>query len=201
MKGLAAAEREAIALLHPPLGGVGAGKVSAAIWVHNLGLAAVTVGQATVEDEIDLLRYVPEHYRELIDQILIAHWTELVADCYTHYLQQGRGLMGLFMEGSSLSPTYLSWSWLQMNWDELSGDIAPSVQKSIQRLVPRYNPETECVFLFEFPGEEDSAVMRVTEAAAVTFSQRSGVAVPRIRRAELLTPKAAYQALLAQSPT
>ena len=109
--------------------------------------------------------------------------------------------MGLFMEGSSLSPTYLSWTWLQTNWDELSGDIAPSVQTSIQRLVPRYNPETECVFLFEFPGDEDSAVMRVTAAAAVTFSQRSGVAVPRIRRAELLTPKAAYQALSAQSPT
>ena len=154
-----------------------------------------------MEDEIDLLRYVPERYREAIDQFLIENWIALVATCYTHYLQEGRGLMGLFIEGDSLSPTYLSWSWLQMNWDELSGDIAPSVQKSIQRLVPLYNPETECVFLFEFPGEEDSVVMRVTEAAAVTFSQRSGVAVPRIRRAELLTPKAAYQALSAQSPT
>ena len=154
-----------------------------------------------MEDEIDLLRYVPERYRELIDQILIAHWTELVANCYSHYLQQGRGLMGLFMEGSSLSPTYLSWTWLQTNWGELTGDIAPSVQQSIKRLIPLYNPETECVFLFEFPGEEDSTVMRVTEAAAVTFSQRSGVAVPRIRRAGLLTPKAAYQALSAQSPT
>ena len=74
---------------------------------------------------------------------------------------------GTWCSSSSLamkSTMYLSWLWLQTNWDKLLGDADSSIQNSIKRLVPCYNPEEECVFLFEFPEDDQvqSAVMRVT---------------------------------------
>ena len=150
-----------------------------------------------MEDEIDLLKYLPERYRNAVERIFIANWAELAAECYANYLEEGRGLMGLFIASGDLNPMYLSWPWLQTNWDELLGDADPSIQNSIKRLAPCYNPYNECVFLFEFPEDDQvqSAVMQVTGSVLLIVGQNPGVAVPRLRRFEFVTPKNAYRNL------
>ena len=105
--------------------------------------------------------------------------------------------MVLFIACGGLNFTYLSWTWLQANWDELLGDADLSIQRAIKRLIHCYSPDDECVFLFEFPEDDEaqSAVMRVTRSVLSIVSQEPGVAVPRTHRFEFVTPKEIYQTL------
>lgn len=103
--------------------------------------------------------------------------------------------MTVFMADDTLNFTYLSWTWLQDNWDRLLGDADLSIQSSIRRSLPTYNSDDECVLLFEFDDGSPSAVIRVTKSVFSWISQQPGTVVPRLHRLERLTPKEAYEAL------
>jgi hypothetical protein len=149
-------------------------------------------GEAT--ESLDLLDLLPHPYRSITERFLLNHWVELATLCYAHYLSEGRGVMLLAVTGTQFESHYLSWMQLQAHWHDLLADADRSIQTSLQQLVPTYNPDKECVFLFEFPNDElMSVVMRVTRAALSTVQQRPGVAVPKTHRWEFVTPKAAYQ--------
>jgi hypothetical protein len=143
---------------------------------------------------LDLLNLLPDRYKTAIERFLLNHWVDLAALCYAHYVNEGRGVMLLAVTGTQFESHYLPWAQLQVHWHDLLADADRSIQTSLQQLVPIYNPDEECVFLFEFPDDElMSVVMRVTQAALSVVQQRPGVAVPTTRRWEFVTPKAAYQ--------
>lgn len=149
-------------------------------------------GEAT--ESLDLLDLLPNQYRSDTERFLLHHWVELAALCYAHYLSEGRGVMLLGVTGTEFESHYLPWTQLRVHWHDLLADADRSIQTSLQQLIPAYNPDEDCVFLFEFPDDElMSVVMRVTWAALSTVYQRPGVAIPTTRRWELVTPKAAYQ--------
>lgn len=149
-------------------------------------------GEAT--ESLDLLDLLPNQYRSTTERFLLNHWVDLAALCYAHYVNEGRGVMLLAVTGTQFESHYLPWVQLQAHWHDLLADADCSIQTSLQRLVPVYNPDEECVFLFEFPDDElMSVVMRVTRAALSVVQQRPGVAVPTTRRWEFVTPKAAYR--------
>ena len=148
-----------------------------------------------MEDELDILKYIPDRHGPVIERFLIENWSRLAFECYGNYLEKGRGMMTVFMSGDTLDLMYVSWSWLQENWDRLRGDADPSIQRSIRRSLPTSNPDDECVVLFEFDDGEPSAVIRVTRSVFAWVSQQPGAAVPRLHRLEGLTPKEAYEAL------
>ena len=148
-----------------------------------------------MEAEFDVLKYVPDCHRPIVEQFLIHNWAYLAADCYRNYLKQGRGLMTLLLVNDSIDLMYLPWIWLQLHWDDAFGDADRSMQDTIRRLVPTYNPEDECVVLFESDDDEPSSVIRITQAIFSRLIQQPGTVVPRIRRREGLTPKEAYEAL------
>ena len=145
-----------------------------------------------MEDELDILKYIPDRHRRVIEQFFIENWSRLAFECYGNYLEKGRGMMTVFMSGDTLDFMYVSWTWLQENWDRLLGDADPFIQNSIRRLLPTYNPDDECVLLFEFDDGEPSAVIRVTRSVFSWVSQQFGTVVPRLHRLEGLTPKEAY---------
>lgn len=148
-----------------------------------------------MEDELDILKYIPDRHRRVIERFLLENWSRLAFECYGNYLEKGRGMMTVFMAGDTLDLMYVSWSWLQDNWDRLLGDADRSIQNSIRQLLPDYNPDDECVLLFEFDDGEPSAVIRVTRSVFSWVSQRPGAVVPGLHRLEGLTPKEAYEAL------
>ena len=148
-----------------------------------------------MESEFDVLKYVPECHRPIVEQFLIHNWVYLAADCYRNYLKQGRGLMTLILVGDTIDLMYLSWLWLQLHWDDAFGDADRSMQDTIKRLVPTYNPEDECVLLFESDDDEQSSVIRITQAIFSQLIAQPGTVVPRIRRQEGVTPKEAYEIL------
>ncbi len=145
-------------------------------------------------EDLDLLKSVPASYRLSVEQYMLRHWSELAAECYGNYRQKGLGLMVLLMAEGCVERTYLDWDCLQANWDALLGDADEPIQSAIKRLVPTYCPEDECVFCLEFAAAEvPSVVWRVTRSVLSIVSQVPGVAVPRLRRFELMTPKDAYE--------
>lgn len=150
---------------------------------------------SAMEMEIDVLKYVPDCHRPIVEKFLIQNWVFLAADCYRNYLKQGRGLMTLFLSDGTIDLMYLSWVWLQLHWDDALGDADLSMQNTIQRLVPAYNPEEECVLLFESNDDESSSVIRISQAVFSQLIQQPGTAIPRIHRREGITPKDAYQTL------
>jgi hypothetical protein len=152
------------------------------------------MGQSNETESLDLLELLPDRYKAATERFLLNHWVELAALCYVHYLSEGRGVMLLAVTGTQFESHYLPWVQLQAHWHDLLADADRSIQTSLQQLVPVYNPDEECVFLFEFPDDEVmSVVMRVTQAALLVVQQHPGVAVPKIRRWEFVTPKAAYR--------
>ena len=86
-----------------------------------------------MEDELDILKYIPDRHRRIIEQFFIENWSRLAFECYGNYLEKGRGMMTAFISGDTLDLMYVSWSWLQENWDRLLGDADPSIQNSIRR--------------------------------------------------------------------
>lgn len=148
-----------------------------------------------MESDIDVLKYVPECHRLIVEQFITHNWVHLAADCYRNYLKQGRGMMTLFLADDHIDLMYVSWVWMQLHWDDAFGDADRSMQDTIKRLVPTYNPEDECVVLFESDDDEQSSVMRITQAIFSQLIQQPGTVVPRIRRREGLTPKEAYERL------
>lgn len=148
-----------------------------------------------MDAELDVLKYVPECHRPIVEQFLLQNWSRLAAACYQNYLKQGRGMMALFLRNNTIDSMYLPWIWLQLHWNDAFGDADRSMQDTIQRLVPSYEPEEECVLLFESDDEELSSVIRITQAIFSRLIEQPGTIVPRVRRKEGLSPKAAYQAL------
>ena len=148
-----------------------------------------------MDAEIDVLKYVPEHYRSVVERFIIDHWEQLASDCYRHYRKQGRGMMTVFLGDNSIDVMYISWMWLQLHWDDAFINADCSIQATIKRLVPAYNPDDECVFLFEFDDDEPSAVIQITQAIFSRLIEQPGTVVPRICRREGLTPKEAYEKL------
>lgn len=148
-----------------------------------------------MESDIDVLKYVPECHRHLVEQFITQNWVHLAADCYRHYLKEGRGMMTLFLVGNTIDLMYVSWLWLQLHWEDAFGDADRSMQDTIKRLVPAYNPEEECVLLFESDDDESSAVIRISRTVFSQLTSQPGTVVPRILRREGVTPKEAYEQL------
>ena len=67
------------------------------------------------------------------------------------------------------------------------------MKETIKQLLPVYNPEDECVVLFE--SDEEASVIRITKAIFLRLIEQTGTTVPQIRRQEGLTPKEAYEQL------
>ena len=148
-----------------------------------------------MDADIDDLKHVPEGHRLIVEQFIIHNWGQLAADCYRNYLEQGRGMMSLFLSGDHIDLMYVSWDWLQLNWDNAFDKADRSMKETIKQLLPVYNPEDECVVLFESDEEELASVIRVTKATFLRLIEQMETTVPRIRRQEGLTPKDAYEQL------
>ena len=142
-----------------------------------------------MEDALDVLTYIPEHHKPVIERFLIDKWIQLAAECYSNYLQSGRGLMTVFVGDDTLDLGYVPWLRLQTNWDDWLGDADASIRDSIASLVPAYDPDDEIVLLFEFEDNSPSTVIRATKSVFAKVSHRPGSAALRLQRYEGMTPK------------
>ncbi|NEZ54205.1 hypothetical protein [Adonisia turfae] len=149
-----------------------------------------------MEDALDVLTYIPDHHKLVIEKFLIDKWIQLAAECYSNYLQVGRGMMTVFVGDDTLTLGYVPWSRLQANWDDWLSDADASIRGSIAYLVPAYAPEDEIVLLFEFEDNSPSTVIRVTKSVFAKVSHRPGSAALRLQRYEGMTPKVAYETLV-----
>lgn len=136
-------------------------------------------------DDLDLSKHLPDGYRKATKEFLLTHWTELAASCYAGYLEEGRGLTYLCITGGKCQSVYLTWTWLQANWDELLKHADPSIQDKVTRWMPNYPPDEECVLLFDFPEANASAVLRVKALVVSDIRQKAGVALVEQRCAEV----------------
>ena len=149
-----------------------------------------------MDDSLDVLALIPEHHKPVIEKFLIDKWIQLAAECYSNYLQLGRGMMTVFVSDDTLDLGYVPWSRLQANWQNWLGDADASIRDSIAYLVPAYDPAGEIVLLFEFEDNSPSSVIRATKSVFAKVSHRPGSAALRLQRYEGMTPKVAYETLV-----
>lgn len=146
-------------------------------------------------ESVDLLGSIPEPYQTCLTNLVMPRWNEIAAFSYHSFLTKRRGLVLLDFIGDELEYDYISWKRLKAEWEQIMHDSDEIIRTLIRHHLPQYNPETEFVVLLTYTADGDSLVMKVTGAAASTFSQPTQSVIPTLQRYEYPPPKKAYEQL------
>ena len=142
------------------------------------------------ESMSDLELQIPVQYKATANQLLLESWPVIAATCYEQASKGAKGLLLIDLANHRFD--YCSWRFLVE-----AGNLAffsANILNKFRNDVFKYNPETECLFLFEFPEPEfDSIYIRVNTARLTTFAQYAGNPIPEVRSYSLLTPKEAFE--------